>query len=105
MSKEEAKAFVEQLLREPELRVYLREQLTQDFVLRSSAEEHFTRLYQEIVYLRQENEQPWADIGTELKRSGEDSKKRWQTYSERSKKEWEEHKAPRKLNEQPTGPP
>ncbi len=93
LSKEEAKALLEQLLSEPELRAYLQVQLAQEFALRSSTESHLERLYQEILRDRKEEDRRWTDIVAELRQQREEFERRWQAQEAARKTEWEEYKA------------
>ncbi len=93
LSKEEAKALLEQLLSEPELRAYLQVQLAQEFALRSSTESHLERLYQEILRDREEEDRRWTDIVAELRQQREEFERRWQAQEAARKTEWEEYRA------------
>lgn len=93
MSKEEAKALLEQILSEPELRDHLRAQLAQEFALRSSTENHLERLYQEILRDRKEEDRRWTDIVAELRQHREEFERRWQEQEAARKTEWEEYRA------------
>ncbi len=87
VSREEAKRLLKELLRDPELRALVEEELSTSFAPKQSTEDHLQKLYRELIRLRRKSDKRWAEY-----------QRQWQEYKEEQERKWQEQQ--RKWEEQ-----